>query len=423
MTNFGLNILAQFVNNRAALLDWIDSAQPNVVVVMDDLSMAQAIRLVSPATAVIHRSWHPEDAELHLKWTPQQFAAAYLNNVPSGIVVQVLNEPNGYDQLPKLATWCAAVMALAAQRNARVAIVNFGVGHPTETFGTQLDDLWRAFQQYPQHILGLHEYFQSDPTAEPYRTGRFKGILARFAQLGIAAPQIVITEAGRDVGGGINDGWRAVFDEATYATKLIQQASVYKDTSVIGMCVFCYGVGAGGHWRSFDIENALTVLREMKEYNERHRTVTWQSFNWGAEIPDQVVKVTAQINVRQQPNANSLDVGDLKGGEVVTRWTNTLAKDNLLNPDKRYDWVRINLPSVGVCYAAKIGGLEFAAAVPPPPDPFPGNPAEADNLRLVFKAFEVAADQTMAGLLLLKEASIAAQTWLDDWGDQHGDPD
>lgn len=313
----GINLLAQFLQDRNGVFTYLTTLKPPAVVVMDDMPFATEVKRILPNCLVVHRSWHPDDAEFHLKWSPDQFAAAYLTNVPSGIIVQCLNEPYGYANLIQLGNWCKTVMGIATSRNIRLCLPNFGVGNPLEDVA-QLDGLWRAFQQYPQHVLSVHEYFQWDPTLEPYHTGRFKAIVTRFQQLGIPAPKIIISEAGRDVGGGVDDGWRTVFDEPTYATKLKQQAEIYRNTAVMGMCVFCMGKGGGDRWRNFDFETAGIVKQTLVDYN-RSLPVTLLPKPDLTPLHQATVVAAASIgsNVRDSADTSGAIVKQLFAGNTI----------------------------------------------------------------------------------------------------------
>ena len=83
----GLNILAQFVSDHQRLLLVFDALQPHAVVVMDDVGLAVELKQRLSACTVIHRAWHPDDAEFHLKWTPQS-AADLPDSIPVKGVVE-----------------------------------------------------------------------------------------------------------------------------------------------------------------------------------------------------------------------------------------------------------------------------------------------------------------------------------------------
>ena len=323
MIKESVNILSQFVDNPNGLFTYLESLKPSAVVVMDNPSLCAEIRARIPGCIGIHRSYDPHEHEWHTAagMSPSAWLDRYAPQILDGNVLQCLNEPQGYGDLTPLVSWCVSIMAQAHQRGIRLCLPHFGVGHPKEDFSPQLDPLWQAFAQFPEHLLGLHEYFQLDPLAEPFRTGRFRSILTRCQQLGLPPPKIVITEAGRDVGGGLNDGWKgAGFSEQVYASKLNQQASIYLNTPVIAMCVFCMGHGAGGNWESFDIQHAQIVQQSMIDWNRSH-PVTQP--NYGTRIDSgKVVLVNASaVNVRSAPNTGMPILGKLFGGEDLPYWS------------------------------------------------------------------------------------------------------
>jgi len=353
----GVNILSQFIDDWNRLIGWLDVLKPNAIVVMDDLGRAGSLAVRYPQSIIIHRSYQPEDNEFPTKWSPEQFIEAYCRSIPTGVVIQCCNEPSGYGDLVAQSRWFARVMDLSP---VPLALPQWGVGHPKEDFGSDLDELIFAFGRHPDYLFCTHEYFQSDPIAEPYRTGRFKAIVTRFQQLGIPLPKMVITEAGRDIGGGINDGWKSVYDESTYATKLEQQASIYLNTPVRGMCIFCAGHGAGNRWDSFDIQNAGIIQSRITKWNQEHPMADWTSFDWGTSVPNQKASITCElINRRAAPSATATDLGDLHNGDVMTVWGNTLTTSNPLNPDPRYNWRKVQYPNQIPQYVAVICGLSF----------------------------------------------------------------
>lgn len=363
--SIGLNILAQSVSDRHRLFAVLDTLQPSCVVVMDDMQLAQAIRQRLPTCIVVHRSWHPNDHEFHNQWSPQQFVDAYCTNVPQGIVVQVLNEPSGYTDLRPLAAWCASVITLAAARGVRVAVPNLAVGHPDDVRvkNGELDVLLRTLSTHINCYLALHEYLHTDPRVEPWLVTRFKAIDERCRTLGINPPKKLITEAGRDVGGGVNDGWRAVFTEERYAEKLIQQAQLYAPYNVVGMAVFCYGKGGGERWQSFDVEGANTVLDRVAAYNREVRTVTqiqkWATHDWGNRVNNVITSMTSVNNVRTLPSATSpLSAPQLKNGDVLDAYYTEPYKDGT------YSWYRI-VRAGKEEYTTSLSNLTFKAAPPP----------------------------------------------------------
>ncbi|MFQ3568780.1 MAG: hypothetical protein SNJ59_17470, partial [Aggregatilineales bacterium] len=194
MSLYGLNILAQTVRDRRRLLHVVEDLKPKVLVVMDDMGLAAQLR--ASERMVIHRAYHPEDAEFHRRLSPREFADAYLVNVPDGVYVQVLNEPNTYTSAQanaQLARWLVDVINLANARGIRVCVANFAVGHPAETFLTAFDPLLAALHHHPQHVLGVHEYAQISMKAEQsYHIGRFQALLSRCRALHLRPARIVV---------------------------------------------------------------------------------------------------------------------------------------------------------------------------------------------------------------------------------------
>lgn len=310
----GLNVLSNFVRDRAALAYWLKTARPGLVVVMDDPAYAQQVKRDAPTAVVVHRSYHPRDNEFHLFMSPADWLNAYAPTVAPGVLLQCLNEPDGYTNLPTLVNWCVQVMKLAHERGIALCVPNFAVGHPdTALVGSgALDPLLRALAAYPEHRLGLHEYWRADPTAEPYLVGRFTAILDRATAIGVTAPRILITEYGRDHAGGLNDGWRGVgLTEERYAELLIStHRRVYAPRN-IPAAVFCYATSPDRKWWSFDVEGARTVLAGMAQYNATQATpAALQSGTLTATLSN-------VVNVRGQPTTAAAVLRTLKAGDAV----------------------------------------------------------------------------------------------------------
>lgn len=312
---FGLNVLSGFVNNRQRLLDHLDQSKPRSILVMDDPWFATMLRQRLPQSTVIHRSYDPHEHEWHTTISPADWLTRFAPHIQGGNVLQCLNEPQGYGDLKPLVDWCVEVMTLAAPQGIRLCLPNFGVGHPKEDFAPELDDLLRAFHRFPQHILGLHEYAQfSTLTERPYRIGRFASILKRADVLGLRRPQIIITEHGRDVGGGINDGWKGLgLSEEAYYQFIVDCADIYGEYNVT-TCTFCYGKGGGDMWRSFDVQDAPIFLDKLANWNRTHAMA-----DYGQRIAQATVVLVgaSAVNIRSTPSTSLPAVGQLLGGEVI----------------------------------------------------------------------------------------------------------
>jgi hypothetical protein len=262
--NIGVNILAQTVHDRARMYAWLAASKPDLCIVCDETDVATRVKMSAPGAIVAHRWIY--DGDNGLGSTPLQWAARFLPGLPAGVIGYALNEPA--NEWRQIARWCADVMSIAAAYNKPVVVGNFAVGNPpAEVIAAgDLDALLLAFNDFPLHYCGVHEYFVSNPTGEPDHVGRWHLLADRAALIGARRVRFLVTEAGRDYRGGSGDGWQSVFSPEEYAVKLTQQAEQYR-AAEIPMAVFCYGEGGSGVWRYFDIQDAPPVLAAITAYN------------------------------------------------------------------------------------------------------------------------------------------------------------
>lgn len=206
-------------------------------------------------------------------------------------------------------------MSIAAVANKPLIVGNLSVGNPPEAAiaAGDFDALLLAFNDFPLHYFGLHEYWISNPTAETYRVGRYKALQDRAATIGARAVRFVMTEAGRDVNGGSDDGWQSVMDAQTYADKLTQQANVYR-ADAIPMAVFCYGTGGSGAWASFDIQDAPPVLEAITTYNTQEADVYIGPPGW---VQAETKAPGVNVNVRSGAGITYAPISTVKTGDWV----------------------------------------------------------------------------------------------------------
>lgn len=323
-----VNILAQFVRDRAALLRWLQDLKPDAVLVMDDYALAVEIKRLLPTATVIYRHWHEHDAEWHHKVSASDWLTAHAQFGQNGIVVQALNEPGGYGDVTPLVNWCVDLMRLAHARGIPLALPSFAVGHPDEKLiaSGAFDRLLKAFDQYHEHLLLDHEYFVNHADDEPWNVGRVYLLHQRAKQLKLTPPRVVIGECGRDVGGGERDGWKHTgWSEAEYFARIREQAARYKVLfdQPIPMMLFCYGRGGNGRWDSFDIEQADTLKTLMVQENRKEAMTQTPTNAYGKRIPRGRVTLrnmgsAKNVRVRNAPTTSGSEiVGSLFGGEEL----------------------------------------------------------------------------------------------------------
>ena len=294
------------------MYDWLARSKPGLCVVADETDVAVRVKMAAPGALVAHR-WVYQGDDSVGNMTPGQWAARFLPALPAGVAGYALNEPSG--DWRAISQWCADVMSIAAVANKPLIVGNLSVGNPPEAAiaDGDFDAMLMAFNDFPLHYFGLHEYWVSNPTAETYRVGRYKALQDRAKEIGARAVRFVMTEAGRDVNGGSDDGWQSVMDAQTYADKLVQQANVYR-ADAIPMAVFCYGTGGSGSWQSFDIQDAPPVLDAITTYNTQEADVYIGPPGW--------VQVTTKapgvnVNVRSGAGLNYAPISTVKTDDWV----------------------------------------------------------------------------------------------------------
>ena len=332
MKPIGLNILAQTVGDRAALVAYIKRSVPALTVVMDAPELAQQIRAASPKTLVVHRTYHQADSRWHEVSTPKEFLDAHKPTAANGVVVQCFNEPSGAG-LFAASTWIEQLIQ-QCQPDMTLALPNMSKGNPSEVeiLAGKYDRILRAICG-TRHYLALHEYFENDPLAEtPYYCGRFTFWQRRARQLGLPAPKIIITEHGRDLGGGAKDGWRDTgWSEDQYFARMVQARELYKPHG-IPVAVYCYGAGFSQRWQSFNVEGATTLLDKMASYQE----ADMPDYPAGSNPAQKLINHTAGLKLRAEPNLKGAIVGVMPYKTQVTVYG-----DPILGADG-YFWQRVD---------------------------------------------------------------------------------
>lgn len=297
---------------------------------MDSMALALSIRSISPKTTVLYRAYNPSDSKWHEVVTPQEWLNIHKPFSQNGVVVVCYNEPSSaglFAALPwleQVVTQCPADMTLA--------LPNCAVGNPNEQdiLSGKYDRLLRLVCG-TRHKLALHEYFRSDPLTEaPYFCGRFKFWLERAAALGLPTPDIIITEHGRDLGGGRNDGWKGQgWSEDDYYARLVKARDLYKPYG-IPVCVFSYGYGANNDWASFDVQDAPGLLAKMADYQEQDMT-----YPPGTSPAQKRINHTAGLKLRTDPALNGAILGVMPYREEVTVYADPVVKADT------YFWQRV----------------------------------------------------------------------------------
>lgn len=258
---------------------------------MDQIEWARTMKRLDPSCIVVHRRFIDGDGALHRNMSAQKFVNDHKALAAGGIVIQVLNEPNGYEERPgdlkQLATWCAEVMHLSAEAEMVVALPNFGVGHPDTNKLPELNEMWMAFKKYPMHFYACHEYgtyrgmtytdetHQRDVT--PWRVGRFKIVTDYVKQHFDYDLTILVTETGIDSSMYQGDdktkrGWRdSGLNEVQYALEMIKASkTVYSLPNIKGLNIFSHGNTGKANtefdWKTHDVSFLTEFQKELESY-------------------------------------------------------------------------------------------------------------------------------------------------------------
>lgn len=309
------NILAEGMNDteRSALLAHLIKIKPGLVVVIDRLSYALAIKQALPQTAVVFRRYHPSNAggddNVHLKLTPQQWLESY-GDVPksAGLYLYSNNEPGISPETFAHAEQCAR---LAVNAGYKICALNFSVGVP-EPEDWELPEslalLRFAGANRNRVLICVHEYAPSfsgfefglppDPAHWPDMVGGASWLLSRYRNIfkacdkhGITRPRIGITEASFDgidaakayqnslphTNGLIGALWanieawqRMKPDRFSWPQYMVEQlhwmyrAIFRTDPEVVGVANFCMGSFEGTRWRLYDLLRVPNIFQLME---------------------------------------------------------------------------------------------------------------------------------------------------------------
>lgn len=320
----GLNINAQKVGNKAALLTYLSMSQPAAVLVMDGVQLARDIQNLLPDTIVIHRWW--PDGALHVwedpKYNPRQWVrdrVAELND--NRIYIHTTNEPGASIALND---WHEEAMDEAAKLNARMVVLNFSVGTPgPDEWHEVRGVIDRANARRDLFIIGLHEYFCGVPTSgfiggmprfiQPeswpnkeqalnmtmWHCGRFKFLVDYCRKEEIPVPRLGLTEHGADdladmhewtktlpltapwqnIRGfrSLENYWRLEYpqwsrDRAFFEMLRYLDMVVYQDSPIEFQLIFTWSHAPD--WAQFNVSTATNLLKLLVDYSKASSPVS-----------------------------------------------------------------------------------------------------------------------------------------------------
>jgi hypothetical protein len=323
MTRFGYNVLKLDNLGRDRLWRHAAELPPGVMLFYNtEGESAWDFKRDFPEWDVIHRAW--PDGDEWSKTSPTDWFKRHEHRGRDGVLIYTCNEPQFSNPL---LDWHTELLKVSKNSPVSFVCLNLSPGHP-EPAGWQYPASRRFLDEYNAqilrgHFVGLHEYGGAIMTSgisgdSPWRTdpqqwrtnleglpfrdgipfrpawhvGRWRFLHKACDEMGIATPQVIITETGIAELGDIDrwikelpltpgyvshDGWKACrtvwqdwlnraglsfwSPERFYAEQLLWSLAV-PWFGVYGACVF--GWGDSGGWAAHDVSDAPVLQRLME---------------------------------------------------------------------------------------------------------------------------------------------------------------
>ena len=253
MTSIGLNILGDRPNVGGSV-EAARQLRAAYHVVMDNPALAAQIAPLC-TRGLIYRMWRDDD-NAQERTDPVQFVRQRHDQAPTGALLYLGNEPWPTKQL---ADWTLAALDECERLGRRGVVFNFSTGNPELAHWPIFEPVLRRLRR-GGHVLGLHEYFDrrwNSGDSHPWHVGRVERVIEYMRMLGIALPDIVITELGEcrrfvpDRGYRWNGDGEALSDD-DYARQLVEVGRFYRRLGIAGACVFAYtNDSAADDWQTF----------------------------------------------------------------------------------------------------------------------------------------------------------------------------
>lgn len=315
MDNLACGNVIQVGLSDEAVMEIVDRLKPRIMTVTLRYTLAE--KLLDAGVEVIYRRWPDDGANAgNFLTQPEAFVDWVAADAPAGAYISLPNEP--------ALTQAFANATLRALKRAtdigRVAVFgNFPTGNPQPwewpMFGPAI-----AYAKQHGHILGLHEYWLSDPLADyPFHFGRFLKVYETFGEANV--PRIVMGEVGYAKGGDPYGGWSGNIPEGQMAQDIRTVHSLYRKYN-IAYCLFSFG-----HWPThnndrgdFDVTQSNVIMQQL------YSTVGDKAMSVALPVGSLVYegKVASLPtgdsfrNIRSGPSTSYPDIGDLRVGDVVS---------------------------------------------------------------------------------------------------------
>lgn len=238
---------------KPGTMEFIETAKPVVVKLLDGYDRAGEIKQKSSGTFVIARKWEqnqPFDGEPETKaqeWFDRNRGILGMDNIDCW---EGYNEPDvsSDDAVRWISRFEVKRMQLLESIGKKACIGNFSVGNPDYPRWQYFRDAM-SYASSHGHYLGIHEY---GPTSMSDRSDDYSLRHRRvYRDNGFSTP-LIITETGIDENGNPDTGgWRAHTNAGDYFNQLKwYDDRLQEDSYVKGATIFSYGLY---DWNSFEI--------------------------------------------------------------------------------------------------------------------------------------------------------------------------
>lgn len=371
-----------------------------------------------PETRIVARVKHRMDGGFHTKpqtspvdWvaSPDDFLNKWQHLGVDNMTLYALNEPDDgidgqgvidKDQVDRLNNWFVEVAEKAAERGVSITGPNFGKGIPAlaadGAWHSAFDPILHVLSKHRGlHFMGLHEY---GPEEDPFHLGRYKAMLRRCDQLGLAYPRIIFTEFGVDkadsgdqtINGYKSRGWSGTYYVNWKIDKLKRiYAPQIAAGIIVGVDVFSMGASSP-EWNPFNVEEDGGYWAELTRAQQRGDLMRTKPITQfvpkpeNARTPLQIKIVTETMRIiRSGPGTHFNDDGEVKPNQVVTLWDFPVVADGQkrnwkwvdLTPD-RGGWMCVSDIEIKVIETFPPDPIPPIATPAPVPAPIPPKPAE-----------------------------------------------
>lgn len=356
MSNLACGNVIQVGLSDEEVLATVDKLKPEFMTVTNRYTLTQ--ELLKRGVKVIYRRW-PDDGDNAggFLTNPEAFVDWVAADAPAGAYISLPNEP-ALTQAFATATLRALKRATAI---GRVAVFgNFPTGNPEPHQWPMLGPAI-AYAKTHGHILGLHEYWLSDPLADyPYHVGRFLKVYEIFGEANV--PRIVMGEVGYARGGDPYGGWLGNINPESMAQDISVVHALYRQYN-IPYCLFSFG-----HWPThnadkgdFDVTQSDVIMRQLySTVGDRRMSVALpvNSLVYNGKVIS-LPSGNTYRNIRSGPGVGYSDVGDIMVGDLI----------NYARPVEYPQWYWVRKGSTEGWVMAGTGFVIENLSAPAPYDP------------------------------------------------------